>query len=226
MITKIELHLFICFIISVTGLTVPDDQKILRQCASTTDLRMDEWLEYLDTRNASEKTLCTLKCMHEKEGSLGENGEWNIKFIEKKLSSMLMVQNSMKKQILDCVSNLPPIQKCVGILEIDKCITNIKVRNCSGEFYISQGDYKEYRKDFRNPSERMMCFLKCTAERDDVISSSGKTNIQLLNKIVDSGTFMSEEMKLKVKKCFSEVPEIKSCSDYKPFHICTLGMKM
>lgn len=100
------------------------------------------------------------------------------------------------------------------------------MKNCTEEFPISKKDLEEYTLNRNEPSEKMLCYLKCNAENDDMIFEDGSLNMNFLKAIIDRSTHMSTEEKEKVEECLSKVPLVRNCNDFESFTSCVLNMNL
>ncbi|XP_044764559.1 uncharacterized protein LOC123321121 [Coccinella septempunctata] len=201
--------------------------QIVDECAEKNGLSDDDlekWISY--QKSTEDKFLCFMLCCHQKDGSLNEDGKWNQQFLEKHLNEMYLINNTLKSQIMQCFSDIPPIQSCQDMRSVEHCIPEIKIRNCRDEFGISNEDVDSFAKNPSDPSDKMLCYLKCSSENDNLIFEDGSLNHNFLRELIERSVDMGDQEKHLVEDCLSKIPPVRSCSDFKPFARCVVKMNL
>ncbi|XP_045468205.1 uncharacterized protein LOC123676374 [Harmonia axyridis] len=204
-----------------------DRELIVAECAQQNGLSeedLEKWINY--QKNSEEKFLCFMLCCHQKDRSLDMDGKWDQKFLSQHLNDMYLINNTLKTQVMECFANIPPIRTCLDMKLIEKCIPAMKIRNCPDEYGINQQDIGNFTKNPSEPSEKMLCYLKCSSENDDLIFEDGTLNMNFLKELIDRMDDMKEEEKNSVEECLSKVPPVKSCRDFLPFAKCVQNMNL
>lgn len=105
-----------------------DEDSIVAECAKQNGLSdedLKKWIDY--EKENEEKYFCFMLCCHQKDGSLDKDGKWNQNFLDQHLDEMYLYNSTLKTQIKECFSNIPPIRKCEDMKSVEKCIPEITV---------------------------------------------------------------------------------------------------
>ncbi|KAL3271727.1 hypothetical protein HHI36_022198 [Cryptolaemus montrouzieri] len=204
-----------------------DREKIVEQCANENGLKpedLDKWMN--NQQNPTDQILCFMKCCHERDGSLKEDGKWNIDLLDEHLKGFNLVNDSLKVEIKNCFNNLPPIKSCTDMKAANKCIPEIKFRNCTAEYSLTEKDFEDYDKDPKNPSERMLCYFKCYSETGNMLYPDGTLNKKFLDELIDGAKDLKEEEKIETVKCIAGMSPVETCLDFKIFVQCMNHLKL
>ncbi|KAL3271726.1 hypothetical protein HHI36_022197 [Cryptolaemus montrouzieri] len=204
-----------------------DKEKIVKECTDENGLKQedfDNWMK--DQDNPTEKMLCFMKCCHEKDGSLKKDGKWDIEALGINTKTMLFANDSVKAEIRDCFSKVPPVKTCADMKAAHKCVPESKLRNCTAEFNVMPEDFEKFEKEPENASEKMLCYIKCNSEVNNMINADGIVNLKLLTDFMKRNKNLKDKEKMDAEKCLGDMKPVKSCADVKPFIHCMYDLKM
>ncbi|KAL3271725.1 hypothetical protein HHI36_022196 [Cryptolaemus montrouzieri] len=96
---------------AIYGEELTEDEKkalqIVDDCMKEHDVKKGEF--NITDKNPSQKNLCFMMCLVEKDGTLDKDGKVDVESLDSFLD-MLKLEQSKKNEIVECFKKVPPIK--------------------------------------------------------------------------------------------------------------------
>ncbi|KAK9892356.1 hypothetical protein WA026_019809 [Henosepilachna vigintioctopunctata] len=92
---------------------------------------------------------------------------------------------------------------------------------CGKKWDISEEEIKNIEQLAKDPTEKILCFLKCTSEKDGTLDEAGNVQMKYINKIVAMMKLKNEDEN-SIKECMRKVSQVTTCADMRNITKCML----
>ncbi|KAK9892347.1 hypothetical protein WA026_019801 [Henosepilachna vigintioctopunctata] len=93
---------------------------------------------------------------------------------------------------------------------------------CSKKWDISEEEFKNMDQWVESPTEKMLCFMKCTAEKDGTLDEAGNVQMKNIDGIIAMMKMKSDD-EINIKECIRKVSKVETCADFRNITECVLN---
>ncbi|KAK9892351.1 hypothetical protein WA026_019805 [Henosepilachna vigintioctopunctata] len=84
---------------------------------------------------------------------------------------------------------------------------------------ILEEEFQNMDQLMKDPTDKILCFLKCTAEKDGTLDEAGNVEMKNIDKIIAMMKLKSEDEN-SIKDCIRKVSVVKTCADFRNIMKC------
>ncbi|KAK9892355.1 hypothetical protein WA026_019808 [Henosepilachna vigintioctopunctata] len=90
---------------------------------------------------------------------------------------------------------------------------------CGKKWDISEEEFQNMDQLMKDPTDKILCFLKCTAEKDGTLDEAGNVEMKKIDRITAMMKLKHDEEN-SIKECFRKVSKVKTCADFRNIMKC------
>ncbi|KAK9892353.1 hypothetical protein WA026_019806 [Henosepilachna vigintioctopunctata] len=90
---------------------------------------------------------------------------------------------------------------------------------CGKKWDISEEEFQNMDQLVKDPTDKILCFLKCASEKQGTLDEAGNVEIKNVDKMIAMMKLKSEDEN-SIKDCIRKVSKVKSCEDFRNITKC------
>ncbi|KAK9892350.1 hypothetical protein WA026_019804 [Henosepilachna vigintioctopunctata] len=90
---------------------------------------------------------------------------------------------------------------------------------CAKKWNISKEELKNKNQWMKDPTEKVLCFLKCRAEKDGTLDKAGNVQMKTIDRAIAKLKMKSDDIN-SFRECIRKVSRVKTCADMRNLFMC------